>query len=145
MIFNNKKKNAIVVGCGRLGTGIASLLSSKGYSVVVIDKDEKAFKKLPQSFSGLRVTGDATGTDVLNSVNIKNASILAAVTENDNVNSLIAQVACRIYGVGRVFARFSDTEKEHLIDGFPIDAVYPYLLSMKEFTRISGLDNEEDI
>lgn len=142
MLFN-KSKTVIVAGCGRLGASLAGALSSKGYNVVIVDKSSDSFRKLPESFSGYEVEGDATNADLLEKVGINKADILIAVTENDNTNSLIAQIACRIYNVGRVFMRINDYEKESLIDGFNIEIISPYKLCLHEFEKLSAINLEE--
>ena len=52
----------VVVGCGRVGSGLARTLEAEGHSVAIIDKLRKAFRRLPPDFSGLTVEGqDSTG------------------------------------------------------------------------------------
>ena len=51
----------VVVGCGRLGSILASRLSGQGHSVVVIDWDESTFNSLSIEFSGFPIVGDAVG------------------------------------------------------------------------------------
>ncbi len=142
MLFQ-KPKNIIIAGSGRLGSSLAGSLSEKGYHVIIIDKDEDAFRKLPESFSGYEVAGDAASTDLLERLDIKNAFMVIAVTDNDNTNSLIAQIASRIYGVNQVFARLNDIEKESLIKGFNIEVIYPFLLAVHEFERLTSISIRE--
>ncbi|MDD4457462.1 MAG: NAD-binding protein, partial [Syntrophotalea acetylenica] len=49
----------VIVGCGRLGSLLAGLLSEVGSSVVIIDVNESAFELLSAEFSGFRIVGDA--------------------------------------------------------------------------------------
>ena len=131
-----KPKTVIVVGCGRLGASLAGSMSEQGYNVIIVDKDEDSVRKLPESFSGYEIIADATDIDVLERADILGAEMLVATTDSDNVNSLIAQIASRIYGVSKVFIRLNDTEKEKLIDGFNIEVIYPFKLSVGEFNRL---------
>ena len=108
----DKRERVIIVGCGRLGSRLATMLSDKGYQVVIIDNEEASFKKLPESFGGFQVKADGIDLDTLKYVDIDDASMLVACTGNDNLNSLIAQIASRIYGVPNVYVRFEDTDKE---------------------------------
>ena len=61
----------VIIGCGRLGSHLANQLSRVGHSVVVIDKDEAAFKELSPDFSGFRIEGDATQIGVLNEAKLR--------------------------------------------------------------------------
>lgn len=41
--------HVIVVGCGRVGSGLAIELVEEGYTVAVIDRNAKAFRRLPRT------------------------------------------------------------------------------------------------
>lgn len=142
MLFK-KAKTVIIVGCGRLGANIAGSLSGQGYNITILDKDESAFRKLPEHFSGYELTGDGTDADTLLQIGIKDAYMLITLTESDNTNSLIAQIATRIFSVPKVFMRLSDPEKEKIVEGFNIDVIYPFKLSIGEFERLSNLKLNE--
>ena len=113
----NRPKNAFIViaGCSRLGSGLAGNLCEKGIDVTVIDRDMQAFRRLPSHYSGFQLLGDATDTDILENAGIYRATLLVAATENDNVNCMIAQIACQIYHVRQVFARFDDPDLSYLL------------------------------
>ena len=138
MLFK-QPNTVIVVGAGHLGANLAGALSGMGFQVSIIDKEENSFRKLPENFSGYQIVGDGTDIDILKSANIVHAEMVIACTNNDNVNSLITQIASRIFGINKVYARLYDTEKEKLIDGFNIQAIYPFKLSINEFERLSSL------
>lgn len=138
-----KTKNIIVIGAGRLGASLAGSLCEKGFHVTIIDKDSSAFRKLPESFSGYQICSDGSDIDVLEDADIKNADIVIASTDNDNINCLIAQISSRIYGVSKVFVRLNDVDKERLIDGFNIEVISPFKLSVNEFERLSLIDMGE--
>ena len=68
MIFNKKntkKKNAIIVGCGRFGSRIAGDLSLEEWDVTVIDNDRNAFRLLPSFFGGSTILSYATDLEKL--------------------------------------------------------------------------------
>lgn len=139
-----KKERVVIVGCGRLGGRLATMLSDKGYQVVLIDNDEDAFKKLPETFGGFTITADGTDRDTLRYADIDETSVFIATTGNDNLNSLLAQIASRVFGVPNVYVRFEDTDKELLIKGFNIEGIYPFKLSIKVFEDSLFGDAEED-
>jgi trk system potassium uptake protein TrkA len=143
-MFYNKNEFIIVAGSGRFGSAIADSLSLSGFDVTVIDKDENSFRHLSISYGGFQYLGDATSIDVLGAAGIKRASMLIACTNNDNVNSLIAQVASRIFGVRKVFARIGENEKIELIEGYNIVPICPFELSLEDFWKKSGISNKED-
>lgn len=135
----NRKKAIIIAGCSRFGAGLAGELSENGDDVIIIDKDDDAFRKLPPNFSGFQIVGNATDPDLLEDAGIENASVVVAATDDDNINCMLAQMARRIYDVGEVFARLNDTDKEHLIGGLNIKAIYPARLSIEKFKKLSSI------
>lgn len=139
-----KKERVIIVGCGRLGGKLAAMLSDRGYQVIVIDNDESSFVKLSESFGGVTILADGTDRDTLKYADIDETSVFIATTGNDNLNSLLAQIASRVFGVPNVYVRFEDTDKELLIKGFNIEGIYPFKLSMKVFEDSFFGDTEEE-
>ena len=135
-----KREAILVAGCGRLGASLAGTLSRQGYDVMIVDKDADSFRKLPPNFSGFEIQGDVTDPTILIDAGIATAKMVAAVTDNDNVNCMVAQIASRLYDVSEVFARLTDTDKEHLLDGTNVRAIYPSRLSLAELQRLSSID-----
>ena len=104
----------IVIGCGRLGAGLCEALGRRGVQVTVVDRDEAAFLRLPQSFTGKRVTGVGFDREVLIRAGIESADALAAVTASDEVNVVTARLARVMFRVPRVAARLFDPGKEEV-------------------------------
>lgn len=139
----NKSKNVIIVGCSRFGVKLAGSLSGLGYNLTIIDKDEKAFLKLPDNYSGYEVCADGSDANVLLENGINTTEMFIAVTENENINILAARIAREIYNVPEVYIRLTDTEKESLIDDENIKVIYPFKLSIEEFKRISSVQIDD--
>lgn len=137
--FKKKKMNVIVCGCGRFGACLASSLSSQKYDVVIIDKQPRAFHKLSDDFGGFEIIGDASDLDTLEAAGIKQCDMILVTTDDDNVNSMIAQIASSIYNIRDVYIRLTDPDKEKLLTDVQIHAIYPALLSVKEFEEVSSL------
>ncbi len=115
----------IVVGSGRVGSMLANHLSGLGSNVVVIDRDEAAFDNLSPEFSGFRVLGDAAEAATLRQAGIERADCLLAVTPNDNVNLMVAQMAQVTFAVRKVMARVLDPARERMYREFGIEIVNP--------------------
>ena len=126
----------IVIGCGRLGANLANTLSDEGGNVLIIDKSKDAFRKLSPSFGGLSITGDALDLDVLQEAQINKASVVVAVTNSDNANIMVAQIARELLQIRRVIARLYDPERECVYREFGIDTICPAILSAKEIDKI---------
>ena len=135
----------IIVGCGRLGANLANTLSDSGSKVTVIDKNPDAFRKLSPSYGGIVMTGNATDLLILENAEIEKASTVVAVTNNDNTNIMLAQLAKEMFGIEQVIARLYDTDRECVYHEFGIDTICPAVLSEKEVDRLLGVSvTEED-
>ena len=140
----NKKERVIIVGCGRFGGKLAIMLSNRGYQVVVIDNREDAFNKLPESFGGFPIMADGCDLDTLKYAEIDDAALFVAATGNDNINSLLSQIASRIFGVPNVYVRFKDTATAKIIKDFNIQCIFPFKLSMTAFEESMFGKGDED-
>jgi trk system potassium uptake protein len=104
----------LIVGCGRVGSRLASELDQEGHDVTVVDREPAAFSRaasrgaLGQDFKGNFVVGDGTDADLLRRAGIEAADSFVAVTEGDNRNIMAAQIAKQVYKVPRVVCRIYD-------------------------------------
>lgn len=98
----------IIVGCGRVGAGIAGRLAEAGDDVTVIDVRTEAFDRLPEGFPGDAVRADGTDEDVLRRIGIEGSDRFFALTEGDNRNILSAQLAAETFSVPLVVAKVND-------------------------------------
>ena len=115
--------NVIVVGCGRVGSQLATLLSIEGHNVVVIDKSADAFRRLGTIFNGMTIKGLGFDEDVLEEAGIREANAFAAVTNLDNTNLMAAEVARKIFGVEHVVARLYNPQRERTYQQLGLDYV----------------------
>lgn len=143
MKINNIKDDyhVLIIGCGRLGSSIANTLSNRNKNVTIVDVSKDSFRKLSPSFGGLSLEGDATNIELLKEADIKKADVVIVVTNNDNVNIMIAQMARKLFEVKEVIARLYDPEKECVYKENDIQTIFPALLSAGEVDRI--LDMQE--
>lgn len=115
--------NAIVVGCGRVGSQLATMLSVEGHNVTVIDRDEDAFRRLGSTFNGVTIKGLGFDEEVLDEAGIREADVFAAVTDLDNTNLMAAEVARKIFGVPHVVARLYNPQRERTYQQLDMDYV----------------------
>jgi trk system potassium uptake protein TrkA len=95
----------IVVGCGRVGSALATRLSQVGHTVTVIDPDREAFERRGRDFTGRVLDGLGFDKETLERAGINDCDALAAVTSDDASNVIIARIARDRYHVERVVAR----------------------------------------
>lgn len=115
--------NVIVVGCGRVGSQLATLLSVEGHNVTVIDRDTQAFRRLGTTFNGVTIRGMGFDEDVLTEAGIHECDAFAAVTDFDNTNLMAAEVARKIFSVKHVVARLYNPVRERTYQQLTLDYV----------------------
>jgi trk system potassium uptake protein TrkA len=113
----------IIVGCGRVGSELAKLLSSEGHNVVVIDKTPQAFNRLGGTFNGLTLTGNGFDLELLRQAGIEKADAFCALTNGDNTNLTAAQAAKKIFKVPKVIARVYDPRRAHIYHALGLDVI----------------------
>jgi trk system potassium uptake protein TrkA len=115
----------VIVGCGRVGARIASILDHNGHEVSVVDSDQHAFRRLSPSFGGETVIGTGIDEDVLRNAGIEDAHAFVAVTNEDNRNIMAAQVARLIFEVPEVVLRIYDPIREDTYRRLGLTTVCP--------------------
>ena len=115
--------NVIVVGCGRVGSQLANMLSDNGSNVCVVDAKADAFANLGRNFDGSTVQGVGFDERTLIAAGIENCDVLAAVTQHDNTNLMAVEVASRLFGVPHVIARLYNPDHERAYMQLGIDYV----------------------
>ncbi len=115
--------NVIVVGCGRLGSELAYRLFQQGHQVIVVDSVEQSFERLKPDFRGRTVTGEALSKEVLERAEIDKAEGLAAVTNSDTLNAVVAHTARTIYKVPHVVVRNYDPNLRPVLEAFGFQIV----------------------
>lgn len=115
----------LILGCGRVGTGLAHDLLSRGHDPTVIDVDPDALARLGPGFPGKRHTGSALDRRVLLRAGIEHADGVAAVTGSDTVNATAARAARVVDHVPVVVARLYDPRKGDIYERLGIRTVAP--------------------
>lgn len=113
----------VVVGCGRVGSELATQLSEDGHSVVIIDKNAHSFRRLGQSFTGQRVIGSGFDRVILRQAGADGADAFAAVTNGDNTNILCARIAQGTFNIKNVVARIYDPQRADIYQRLGIPTV----------------------
>jgi len=83
----------IIVGAGEVGFHIAQKLSEENQNVVLIDKDPEKIKRIAESLDVQALMGAGTSPQVLRNSGIKEADMLIAATDSDEVNLISCLLA----------------------------------------------------
>jgi trk system potassium uptake protein TrkA len=133
--------HVIVVGCGRVGSGLALSLTAEGHSVAVMDKSASAFRRL-KDWEGARIVGSGFDRDDLEKAGAIGADALAAVTSGDNTNIMTVRIARETYLIPNVVARIYDPRRAEIYQrlGIPTVATVTWTIDQVRRRLLPDLD-----
>lgn len=135
----------IVVGLGRMGTGLAHNLIKRGHQVTAIDSDQESLDKLGKDFPGAKIVGFGFDRDVLSKAGIDKVDAVVACTESDEINAVIARVARNIYRVPRVIARLYDSGKAEIYRRLGIQTISTISWGIDRATEILAYNQMDTV
>ncbi|NUO07763.1 MAG: Trk system potassium transporter TrkA [Candidatus Brocadia sp.] len=133
----------VIVGAGAVGSNLAKQLSKEGHDISVVEKDLDLVKRISEKMDVFVVSGSASSPIILEEAGIKNADMILAVTNSDEINMVVCTIA-HSYGVKTKIARIRSTElsdEQPLLhqNGFHIDHVInPEKITISSILNIIG-------
>ena len=115
----------VIMGCGRVGAQLATLLDADGTTVTVLDRDESSFRRLPPDFGGTALLGNGLDQEALKRAGIEQADAFVVVTQGDNRNVMAAKIAQHIFNVPRVICRIYDPLRREIYETLGLQAISP--------------------
>jgi len=115
----------IIMGCGRVGAHLATLLDAEGNDVTVLDLDAYAFRRLPRSFRGTALLGNGIDQEALKRAGVEGADVFFALTQGDNRNIMASQIAKHIFNVPRVVCRIYDPLRQDMYSSLGLESISP--------------------
>ena len=135
--------NFLVIGCGKVGAKLASVLDKIGHDVCIVDRSADAFERIDNDFTGYTVAGIPIDQMVLRRAGIESADAVIAVTQDDNVNIMVSQLAKEVYHVKNVLTRIYDPTRENVYAHFDLTTICPTNMTVDAVCAI--LENELDM
>ena len=123
----------VILGCGRVGSTLATMLDRAGHTISVIDYSSESFQRLNPDFGGTTIVGNGVDEEVLIRAGIKEADAFVAVTNGDNRNIRASQIAKEIFKVPKVMCRIYDPIREETYHELGLETVSPTKLGAQIF------------
>lgn len=137
--------NILIVGCGKVGSGLANTLDRMGHVVSIVDRDAQSFARLDDSFSGFCLAGIPIDTEVLCRAGIEGCDFLVSVVGDDNTNIMVCQIARQLFHVPKVLARIYDPDRREIFAQFGIHTICPTSLTVDVIEKIIRPEAEESV
>jgi trk system potassium uptake protein len=112
----------VIMGGGKMGLSLASLLVSDGHDVTLIENDQGLCNIASSELDAMIICGSGTNGKVLEEANIEDADVFVAATGNDEVN-LLSCILVNEYKIPKIIARVSDITHSHAFKEVGIDSV----------------------
>lgn len=133
----------VIVGAGQYGYFITEKLRQENHDIAIIDLDQKPLNEIEEKFDVLTVKGNGASAECLLKAGIKEADMLIAITDSDEINIVSCSVA-KYFGVAKKIARITaDLDKyfpehsESYLERFGIDfVVNPEQACADEFCKL---------
>ncbi len=132
--------NILVIGCDQVGASLIRDLERIGHDISLIERDPEQLKRLDAfddyRFGGAALVGDPTDPDVLRRGGVENCDAVAAVSEDDSVNLMAAQIAKSIFRREKVICRVADPHLQVLYHKtYELETVCPTVLTEQAVFR----------
>ncbi len=132
--------NILVIGCDQVGASLVRDLEHIGHDISLIEKDPEQLKHLETFddyvFGGTALVGDPTDPDTLRRGGVENCDAFAAVSEDDSMNLMAAQIAKNIFQREKVICRVSDPHLQVLYHkAYGLDTICPTILTEQAVFR----------
>ena len=128
----------VIIGCGRVGSVLANRLDEAEHQVVVLDRNQHAFRRLSEKFKGERIVGNGLVEEYVRPLLQEKTDILFVMTDKDNINLMIAQRAKRNVQVDRVIAEVHDSILAGLYKELGVETVCPTDLVVRDLLQVIG-------
>ena len=135
--------NIVILGCGRVGSTLATMLDRAGHTVSIIDFSSEAFRRLQPDFSGTTIVGNGVDEEILIRAGIKEADAFAAVTNGDSRNIMSSQIAKEIFNVKKVVCRIYDPIRESTYHELGLETISPTIVGAQLIFEALFSDKQE--
>ncbi len=124
----------LVIGCGRVGSAVATELRSVGWEVSVIDEREDALGRLGDDWTGEYHVGHGMDIQLLRDAGIEDADAVVVTTDGDNSNIVIGQMAQKQFDVRSVVVRILDPARAEFFKTRGLNVVCPTQSAIETLT-----------
>ena len=113
----------IIVGCSATGYHLAKLLLVAQHEVIVLEKSLARCQRLWDELGSVVIHGDGTDLVDLRRAGITRANTVVAVTDRDETNLVVCQMAKHAFSVDRTIATIKDTKNHTVFRILGVDSV----------------------
>jgi trk system potassium uptake protein len=112
----------LIVGGGKTLYFLCRSFTSKGYEVVIVNRDRQECTRLARQLFAMVICGDGSDTVILKQAGAMDADVVLAITPNDQDNLVICQLAAVQFGVPRAIALANAPDNTEIFEKLGVSA-----------------------
>ncbi len=118
----------IILGAGQVGSSVAANLVNEDNDITLVDINPSALQSISERFDLRTITGVASHPSILEKAGARDAEMILAVTNCDEINMIACQVAYTLFHTPTKIARIREIEylKNHPLfaqEALPVDVL----------------------
>lgn len=123
--MKKKQEQVLVIGLGRFGQSLATVLAQSGAEVMAIDADEEATEQVANEVTHVMIA-DSTEENVLREVGLEHFDVVVCAIGGDIQASIMTTLLLKELGVKRLVAKASTALHGRALEKLGVDRViYP--------------------
>ena len=127
--YDESLNRVLIVGGGRIGLRLASLLENKSIHTKIIESDEKRCVALAEQLNkAVVLCGDGSDHEILREENIQDMDVVVTVTDNEETN-ILASLLCKRMGAKKAITKISRFSYFHLLSTIGVNLIVSPRLS----------------
>lgn len=141
----------VIIGAGEVGFHIAKRLAAEAKEVVVVDSSPRALKRISEGVDVQTIEGSGSNPAVLEDAGIRDADIMLAVTDSDEINIVACTFAAALAPGMVTLARIRKDEYLHFQQGRALSmlgidkAINPDVEVVRAIERLIEIPGAEEI
>ena len=100
----------VILGAGQVGSTVAESLVSEANDITVVDVEPERLKRLSDRLDLRTITGNAAHPAVLEQAGARDADMLLAVTQSDEINMVACKLAATMFNIPTKIARIRSAD-----------------------------------
>jgi len=113
----------VIIGGEKTAYYLARSLISKGYRVMIINKDPVFCQELAKKLKAIVINGDGSRRYILEEAELMRNDVVVILTPRDHDNLIISQLAKNLFGVERIVSLVNDPENVEIFQKLGINVV----------------------
>ncbi len=134
----------MIVGAGRVGSNLAEILMDAGEDITIVEANPENLAKVAH-LDCTQIQGVPIERAVLEKAGIQNVEAVLCMTDNENMNVMVGQIAVKLYNVNQVIVRIFNPGNETAYQALGLQTICSTSMTLAKTLSVLGLSQSEDL